>query len=545
MATVSSPIELPRRPEAITVSVESLVDRVVRGRLRVPVFQRALKWGSEDVLHLFDSIYRGYPIGSLLLNKQAAPAKTLRVGPLDVKAPELGDALWIVDGQQRVVALAASLARPEPIPDKPTDSYVVYFNVLDQTFCAPKGRGRIPESWVPLPRLLDAAELSEWAFVWPLGRDAGLRSLLFQAGKRIREYAVPAYVVETDDEELLKTIFYRINNLGKRLEWTEVHDALFGGGTKSPGSLKELGAELALLGMGTLGDDLLLQCVVSFRGLDVTRNLKDHVGRNPDLLKGGVVEALPAIRGALSFLREYGDVPHVRLLPRTAALIILTRFFALHPNPLARTMVLLRRFVWRNELTVKSAGALDERTLLRRAIEAVNAKDEQASVQALLALVSTQPPDLFLFDAPFDARSQASRMTLLSLARLGPRHLVTGELLDVAGLVEEHGAAAFVSVFPSKGARDGGCPNRIIHPPEEDVLARLRAATEHGDPVVLRSHAISADAAVALWSETVFLDARRADLEACVRNFTRRLAEWGRSDRPTIDYILRDGGDES
>lgn len=54
------------RPEARTESVEDLVSRFARGLIRVPSFQRALKWESREVLDLFDSIYRGYPIGSLL-----------------------------------------------------------------------------------------------------------------------------------------------------------------------------------------------------------------------------------------------------------------------------------------------------------------------------------------------------------------------------------------------------------------------------------------------------------------------------------------------
>jgi len=39
---------------------------VYRGHVRVPSFQRGLRWEASDVQDLFDSIYRGYPIGSLL-----------------------------------------------------------------------------------------------------------------------------------------------------------------------------------------------------------------------------------------------------------------------------------------------------------------------------------------------------------------------------------------------------------------------------------------------------------------------------------------------
>ena len=55
--------QLPKKPVARTEKVEDLVEMVYRGRVRVPWFQRGLKWEAKHVQELFDSIYRGYPIG--------------------------------------------------------------------------------------------------------------------------------------------------------------------------------------------------------------------------------------------------------------------------------------------------------------------------------------------------------------------------------------------------------------------------------------------------------------------------------------------------
>lgn len=63
--------ELPRAPQARTLQVKDLVTEAMRGRIRVPHFQRGLKWESSDVAALFDSMYRGYPVGSLLLWKRS------------------------------------------------------------------------------------------------------------------------------------------------------------------------------------------------------------------------------------------------------------------------------------------------------------------------------------------------------------------------------------------------------------------------------------------------------------------------------------------
>ena len=47
--------------------VEELVIKVKDGDIKLPKFQRPFVWTRLDVLKIFDSIYSGYPIGSILL----------------------------------------------------------------------------------------------------------------------------------------------------------------------------------------------------------------------------------------------------------------------------------------------------------------------------------------------------------------------------------------------------------------------------------------------------------------------------------------------
>ncbi len=345
------------RLEAETETVEDLVALVMRGSVRVPIFQRGLKWAGEDVVALFDSLYRGYPVGSILLRKGPAEAAHIRVGPLSIDAPETESALWVVDGQQRLTALAVGLSRPST----PDDPWVVYFDAASQTFFSPRADGDVPSTAVPVAQLLDASALSEWVFQWPHAGDPALRAAVFQAGSRLRQYRIPLYVVETDDEEKLREIFYRINNFGKTLEWNDVHDALFGRRGEQPSTLPELAGELQALGMGRPDEESLLSCLVAFKGLDVTRNIAEHYRKDSKVLAGAVQEALPAIRRVLSFLKLHAEIPHLRLLPRSIPLVVLTRFFALHPEPEARTLTLLVRWTWRLLLSPES----DARTLLR------------------------------------------------------------------------------------------------------------------------------------------------------------------------------------
>jgi len=536
---------LPRKPEARTEKVEDLVQSVLQGRVRVPRFQRGLKWQSDNVLELFDSIYRGYPIGSLLFFKRAAQADRLKVGPLTVDAPEISEAWWVVDGQQRITALTACLARPAPLPSKPSkeDPFVVFFDAVSQEFQPPPTRGNIPPEWVPLPYLLDASRLSEWIYGWEHGSDEQLRRVVFEAGARIREYPIPLYLIETKDIRVSRQIFYRTNKSGKPLQWEDVHKALWGGKETSPSTLGELSEELTEVGMGGLEESRLLTCLMALRGLDPTRTLADHIRSDPEILRNAVQESLPVLRRVLSFLRSDAAIPHLRLLPKSILLDVLVRFFRLHSDPRPRSRILLARWFWRSVL---GAGAVDDRTLRRRGITAVE-EDEEQSIQGLLALLHKERPRLLDLPASFDARADGSRIAMLALVQLGPRDLESGSRLDAATLLEEQDKDVFCKILKESSVERARSPaNRIIQPKGVTVRKVLLERFSEGGPgdSILASHAIDAEAAERLRDGDLegFLARRNETLTREVRRFAEGVAAWEHSDRPSVEYLLETAG---
>ena len=105
---------LDSRPTAVTFDLEDLVERAWQGRIRIPHFQRPFRWAQEDVIRLFDSVLRGYPIGSVLLWVRAAPAQRITIGNLHLDAPELPQALL---GRRRPAA-HRRIAWPTPYTPK-------------------------------------------------------------------------------------------------------------------------------------------------------------------------------------------------------------------------------------------------------------------------------------------------------------------------------------------------------------------------------------------------------------------------------------------
>ena len=54
-------------PKPDILRIEELVIKVKQGDIKLQKFQRPFVWKRSDILKLLDSVYNGYPIGSILL----------------------------------------------------------------------------------------------------------------------------------------------------------------------------------------------------------------------------------------------------------------------------------------------------------------------------------------------------------------------------------------------------------------------------------------------------------------------------------------------
>jgi hypothetical protein len=147
------------RPEVSYRTPVDLVADVRKGRIRIPPFQRGFKWQSGDVIDLFDSLIRGFPVGNLLLWLQPAPAARLQIGPVEVDAPETDSALWVVDGQQRITSIVGALVAAGEAADP---RFRIYLDLDDGSFRSIGVRQQPAASSVPVSRLLDTSTLLRW-----------------------------------------------------------------------------------------------------------------------------------------------------------------------------------------------------------------------------------------------------------------------------------------------------------------------------------------------------------------------------------------------
>jgi hypothetical protein len=153
----------------------------------------------------------------------------------------------------------------------------------------------------------------------------------------------------------------------------------------------------------------------------------------------------------------------------------------------------------------------------------------------------------------FDARAAQSRLALLGMASRKPRRLgltamIDTSEIDVAELIRQADLAAFRPLYPLVGGVTSRPENRLLLPGSDAAFEELRSfiRAQGIDHPVLTSHLIRPRAAQAILENNVVkaLDDREEALNVEVDKLGDRLAEWGRSDRPSLDYLLAQAAGE-
>lgn len=505
-----------------------IVRLALDGRLRLPVFQRTFVWDNRNITELFDSIYKGYPVGTLLLWQQPQDAALVEFGSVKVEAAASDDALMVVDGQQRITTLVAALA---PHPELPSDPrFEVWFDLRGRRF-SHAGPHPVPDFWLPVRATLESRTLLGWLRDKSDALDADEIDRADAMAGALRDYKIPAYVVEQDDEELLRDVFDRVNSAGRPINRAQVFHALFGGGTEAATSAA-VNAELMHERFGALDDQRIVQSLLAIRGGNVARDLHGEFKSKEDASEWFDLTAQALLR-SVRFLKSL-NVPHMELVPSALPIPVLAAFFHVHPEPGPYIERLLARWVWRG--WAHGYGRAGQTPALRQAVQAVNpvrlepadAPEAFAAVEALLRNVPDQVPTPAPLDR-FNSSSAAGRLAMLALADLQPRGL-NGAPLDLPELFHEYATRVIVTLV---GRRNSMLGARTLWNPKD------RRLNGDDDSDILSTHAIDQIAAQYLRSGDVdaFLTHRGRALHLLVDDFLARKLEPGVKAVPPIEDL--------
>lgn len=449
-------------------TIRNILDSVVSGGIRIPAFQRGFVWEMDRVAYLLDSIYKGYPFGSLLFWRTKHQLSTERhLGTFTLPDPKEDFPIdYVLDGQQRLTSIF-TVFQNDLKPGANPDWSDIYFdlnaakNPQDSLFVA-IAEGQTPEKGrhFPMNVLFDSVRYRDATSHYSKDQI----EIIDKLQEKFKEVQIPVQLLKSEDKSIVAIVFERINHLGVELDtlqllsawtWSEDFDLLE--------KFKELREELSDFGFEGVGDDadLILSCVAGI--------LTGEPGAERLLsVNGGEVRAQfetveNGIRGAIDFLRTELKVVHLKLLPYPAMLIPLSVFFAEADGKeivySGDTLHVLKRWFWRTCFSTRYTSQT-RKTTIGDIAQILLLKDGKPST--LDAIDIKVEPEYFALNT-FRVGAAATKTFVLLMANNDPKSLLSGKSIDLDKVLQRYNRSEFHHIYPRAFLRENHFPDDQIN----------------------------------------------------------------------------------
>lgn len=232
-----------------TMTVRSALRQVEQERMLIPAIQRSFVWKEAQIVALFDSILRGYPIGTLLVwRTRAGDHPHLRFHRAVTEFEGRSTSLrWarpkktnrldaVLDGQQRLTALNIGVRGTVSTgPKRPPKALCIDLDVDAPDVGSGENRyglgffadGSMPSDgcWIPIGHAVDLSTSADSLnrTIEEAGQpNAQRRRVLKRVAEALNEDQVISMQIETGDIDRVLNVFARINNGGTKLSYADL-----------------------------------------------------------------------------------------------------------------------------------------------------------------------------------------------------------------------------------------------------------------------------------------------------------------------------------
>ena len=292
------------------LTIRQIIQKVSEGEIRIPAFQRDFVWEPDRIQFLMDSIYKGYPIGTVLFWRSREKLSFDRdLGPFTLPEPKKEYPIdYVLDGQQRITSIFSTF-QTELKKNKENKWVPIYFDLdapehaQDSQFIATDD-DEIPDSYIPLNILFDVVEYGKYSR--KITNDAHIKKL-DELQTKFKEASIPVETVETEEHSKIAIIFERINRNGIPLNTYQLLSAwTWSSEFDLRAKFEELSSKLEDVEYGDLGDeeDLLIKCCAAAMKEDSSSHaiveLKgDEVRNNFTTFQNGLLGAIDFFKKGL------------------------------------------------------------------------------------------------------------------------------------------------------------------------------------------------------------------------------------------------------
>lgn len=339
------------------------IEDIVKGLIQVPEFQRDFVWDYTDKKDLFDSIKRGYPIGSILFWRPEEESFDYApvIGPYTIPKPS-GEYLFILDGFQRLSTLFGCLINFEKTSllkneEKWKKEFNVCYDLEKEEFFIPRS-SKLEFFQVHVYDLIDTR------FSFQFQRNLFSQNIEEQKiqlyseryeklGTTLIDYQLPSIDIYGGKIEEAVEIFSRVNSTGTPITPDWMISALaydkekdFRLGTE----IDKLYDDLKIYNFTqnhSIKRELIFNCITNSFGrayFDQSNKIED-LARREDFIDV-TLKTVESIKRAVQFLFEELLVVNGRLLPYGPQLIFITDFFNTIEEPTQEQIEQLKKWFW-------------------------------------------------------------------------------------------------------------------------------------------------------------------------------------------------------
>lgn len=435
-------------------SIRDILNQVSKGNLRIPAFQRGFVWDTDSVAFLMDSIYKGYPFGTIQLWRTKEKLETEKqFGPFKLfKRDEEYPIDYVLDGQQRVTSIFGvfQIELDEIIGiDNP---FKIYYdleadeNSQDSQFVPLKDEDIVQGRHFPLNCLFDTVKYRRATSKLAEGTLERIDEL--QA--IFKEVKIPYQTLETDDKSKVAIVFERINRKGVPLDtlqlltawtWSEEFDL--------QDKFEDLQEELRPYGFEELGANADLLLRISSAVLTHNATSKSLIELNGNTVRERFQEVTNGIKGAIDFLKRNLKIEKLANLPYEHFLIPLSVFFSnkgnQHFNYTNEQRKKLISWFWKSSFGKRySAGT--NKNINRDIEEIIRLKTDV--VTSNLDAISMNINEQFFRTNDFTMGTVNTKSLVLLLAQKNPKSFISGSEITLSNVLKDYNRNEFHHIYP-------------------------------------------------------------------------------------------------
>jgi hypothetical protein len=431
--------------KADSIKISRLRTKILEGEIKIPPFQREFVWNEEQIIELLDSIYKDYPIGSVLFWETNENLKARReVGGFHLPdtEPEL-PLFYVLDGQQRITSIFGVFCHEKitKVNEEIALKFDIVFDLNEKEFKM-TSETNDEDLVIPLKLLFD-----NYAFNQHLNSDARfdehktMEAAAFQ--EIFQNYDLPTVIIKKRAIDEVGIIFERVNSTGTPLSTL---DLLTAWTWSESYYLKEVFDNIYDLletkNFGNFKDKLILQC---FSGvLSESTKTVDILSLNPEEVQSQTPTIINSIKKALDLLSTEFNVKTDEFLPKPQQFVGLVYLFSKIVSPTADQLKVIRKWFWRTAFSNRYSAGTDEK--MNEDIlffKKIIANDFESVVK----YKSDLSEELFIKKTLSKSNSW-SRATLLLLSAKKPQDLTNGVKIDVGKSLSSFNRKEYHHIFP-------------------------------------------------------------------------------------------------